>query len=134
MGHRGEVFSTRAAQKNRTYFFNIKENRAGDWFLNIVESKQQTAEGFERHQIVVFEEDLDDFITAMERAVNYMKNKKRKRSRARRPDEPHRSPKAGQGQAGRSEPERGQAGQARPRDHHPTRNADGDGRREQRGR
>jgi hypothetical protein len=30
MGLRGELFSTRVVLQNRTYFFNVKENRVGD--------------------------------------------------------------------------------------------------------
>jgi hypothetical protein len=39
MGVRGEIFSNRVILPNRTYFFNVKENRMGDLYLNIVESK-----------------------------------------------------------------------------------------------
>ncbi len=60
MGLRGEVFSTRANSDKRTYFFNVKENRHGDLFLNIVESKKHGEEGFERHSVMVFEEDIEE--------------------------------------------------------------------------
>jgi len=40
MGTRGEVFSSKANTAKRTYFFNVKENRTGDIFLNVVESKR----------------------------------------------------------------------------------------------
>ena len=65
MGLRGEVFSTRANSEKRTYFFNVKENRHGDLFLNIVESKKHGEEGFERHSVMVFEEDIEEFDEAM---------------------------------------------------------------------
>jgi hypothetical protein len=42
MGIRGEIFSTKVQLQNRTYFFNVKENRMGDLYLNIVESKTGT--------------------------------------------------------------------------------------------
>jgi hypothetical protein len=75
MGTRGEVYSTRAFTKNerRTYFFNVKENRTGDLFLNIVESKKHPGVEFERHQVVVFEEDLELFMDALNRAVKRMR-------------------------------------------------------------
>ncbi len=75
MGTRGEIYSTRTFTSNerRTYFFNVKENRTGDLFLNIVESKKHTGVDFERHQVVVFEEDLDHFLEGLERAVKRMK-------------------------------------------------------------
>ena len=54
MGSRGELFSTRATTPKRTYFFNVKENRHGDVFLNLVESKKATESDFQRQSIVVF--------------------------------------------------------------------------------
>ena len=41
MGQRGEMFSSRLVRKDRTYFFNVKENMYGDLYLNIVESKRR---------------------------------------------------------------------------------------------
>ena len=77
MGIRGEVFSARAATQsdNRTYFFNVKENRSGDLFLNIVESKKHGEGDFNRHQVVLFEEDIDAFTQAFEKAIAFMKKK-----------------------------------------------------------
>lgn len=74
MGIRGEVFSSKAASGKRTYFFNVKENRHGDLFLNIVESKKQGESNFERHSIIVFNEDLDLFLQEFGKAVEFMKS------------------------------------------------------------
>jgi len=76
MGIRGELFSTRFSSQKRTYFFNVKENRKGDLFLNIVESKKQEDEAFERHSVIVFDEDLDAFEREMLKALDYMKKRK----------------------------------------------------------
>jgi hypothetical protein len=78
MGVRGEIFSIRSfsKQEKRTYFFNIKENRTGDVFMNIVESKKHGETDFERHQIVIFKEDLQDFLRAFDTAVSVMKKTK----------------------------------------------------------
>jgi hypothetical protein len=78
MGVRGELFSTRAASDNekRTYFFNVKENRRGDLFLNVVESKKQEGMDYERHQIVVFEEDIEKFAGAFQKALEYVRSKR----------------------------------------------------------
>ena len=81
MGIRGEVFSTRANSDKRTYFFNVKENRRGDLFLNIVESKKHGEEGFERHSVMVFEEDIEEFIDSFNKASDFIvrnRNKKKK--------------------------------------------------------
>ena len=77
MGQRGELFSSRANTEKRTYFFNVKENRNGDLFLNIVESRKResadavSGRGFERHSLMVYEEDLAAFVAAFEQAVGY---------------------------------------------------------------
>lgn len=72
MGIRGEVFSSKASTGKRTYFFNVKENRLGDLFLNIVESKKHGEDSFERRSIIVFQEDLKQFLDEFERAVSFM--------------------------------------------------------------
>lgn len=74
MGQRGEVFSVKKTVGKRTYFFNVKENRHGDLFLNLVESKKQDNETFERHSVVVFEEDMETFLDGFQRAVQYIKD------------------------------------------------------------
>ena len=76
MGIRGEVFSSKAATAKRTYFFNVKENRHGDLFLNIVESKKNDGSGFERHSVIVFGEDLEVFLEELNHAVGFMKKNK----------------------------------------------------------
>ncbi|MFP4383983.1 MAG: DUF3276 family protein [Spirochaetia bacterium] len=77
MGLRGEVFSSKASTEKRTYFFNVKENRNGDLYLNLVESKKEARDGrFERHQVVVFKEDLDNFLQGFDKAVAFMKKEK----------------------------------------------------------
>jgi len=76
MGIRGEVFSSKVPSGKRTYFFNVKENRHGDLFLNIVESKKHGEMGFERHSIIVFEEDLERFVDEFDKAVKFVKSRK----------------------------------------------------------
>lgn len=73
MGTRGEVFSSKANSARRTYFFNVKENRTGDLFLNIVESKKSEEDRFERRSVIVFKEDLAAFLDALQAAVAYIK-------------------------------------------------------------
>jgi len=65
MGKRGELFTEKLFSENgsKTYFFNVKENRFGDYFLNIVESSKNDNGRFDRYSIIVFEEDLDLFVT-----------------------------------------------------------------------
>src|SRR5512138_2544033 len=72
MGIRGELFSTRMTCEGRTYFFNVKQNRMGDVFLTIVESKPTEAETFDRRSIVVFKEDMRGFLKAFQTTLNYL--------------------------------------------------------------
>ncbi len=79
MGLRGELFSCKASTSNgkRTYFFNVKENRQGDLFLNVVESKPHGGSGYERHSIVIFEEDMNLFTKELQRSLDFIrKNRK----------------------------------------------------------
>ena len=79
MGIRGEIFSTKTSTGKRTYFFNIKENRHGDLFLNMVESKKQMDSSFERHSMIVFEEDLETFMDGLTQAVEFLRKDKKTR-------------------------------------------------------
>ncbi|MGA2641722.1 MAG: DUF3276 family protein [Spirochaetia bacterium] len=75
MGTRGEVFSSKSSTAKRTYFFNVKENRTGDLFLNIVESKKSEEDRFERRSVIVFKEDLASFLEAFQAAVAFIKGR-----------------------------------------------------------
>ncbi|MBU0936958.1 MAG: PUR family DNA/RNA-binding protein [Spirochaetes bacterium] len=72
MGVRGEVFSSRVICEGRTYFFNVKENRTGDLFLAIVESKPGENESFDRRSIVVFKDNVQEFLQSFEKALSAM--------------------------------------------------------------
>jgi hypothetical protein len=83
MGIRGEIFSTRVQLQNRTYFFNVKENRLGDLYLNIVESKNRETGGFDRQSVVLFEEDLPEFLKGFDESLRILE--KAAREKRRRP-------------------------------------------------
>ncbi len=72
MGIRGELFSTKFTCDGRTYFFNVKQNRTGDVFLSIVESKPSEGETFDRRSIVVFGEHMDGFLKSFQAALKFM--------------------------------------------------------------
>ncbi len=77
MGIRGELFTTKISLDNRTYFFNVKENRTGDVFLQVVESKNTEGADFDRHAIVVFEDDMQKFLQGLEGSLGFIeKNRK----------------------------------------------------------
>jgi hypothetical protein len=89
MGIRGELFSTVVGLQNRTYFFNVKENRMGDLYLNIVESKNKESGGFDRQSVVLFADDLGEFLKGFEDSLRVLeKAVKEKRRNAGRPGTP----------------------------------------------
>lgn len=101
MGQRGELFSTRVMLQNRTYFFNVKENRMGDLYLNIVESKNRDEGGFDRQSVILFADDLkeflkgfDDALRVMEKEARDRRNKPRPAADVKKPDRPEKLRKA----------------------------------------
>ncbi len=82
MGARGELFTTDVMLENRTYFFNVKENRAGDVFLQVVESKNRDGENFERHAIVVFADDMQKFFRGVEDSLAFIDKARKARPKA----------------------------------------------------
>jgi len=81
MGLRGELFSTRVILPNRTYFFNVKENRMGDLYLNIVESKNRDDGGFDRQSVILFADDLQEFLKGFDESLRIMEKEVRERKK-----------------------------------------------------
>lgn len=83
MGVRGELFTTQVVLDNRSYFFNVKENRTGDVFLQVVESKNKDGDNFDRHAIVVFAEDMQKFFKGLDESLNFIdKDQKDRKKKA----------------------------------------------------
>jgi hypothetical protein len=81
MGIRGELFSTKVQLPNRTYFFNVKENRLGDLYLNIVESKNRETGGFERQSVILFADDLAEFLQGFDESLKVLEKAVREKKR-----------------------------------------------------
>ena len=82
MGVRGEIFSKRVMLPNRTYFFNVKENRMGDLYLNIVESKNRESGGFERQSVILFSDDLQEFLKGFDESLRVMEKAVREKKQS----------------------------------------------------
>jgi hypothetical protein len=82
MGIRGEVFSTKVILQNRTYFFNVKENRLGDLYLNIVESKNRDTGGFDRQSVILFADDLTEFLQGFDESLKVLEKAVKEKRRA----------------------------------------------------
>lgn len=81
MGLRGELYTTQVFLENRSYFFNVKENRNGDVFLQIVESKNRDGADFDRHQIAIFAEDMQQFFKGLEKSLDFIEKDRKERKK-----------------------------------------------------
>ncbi|MCI5523605.1 MAG: DUF3276 family protein [Treponema sp.] len=81
MGIRGELFTNQVNLDNRSYYFNVKENRNGDIFLQVVESKIK--EGEERRDIVIFADDMSEFFKGLDQALSFIDKTKKERAKIR---------------------------------------------------
>ncbi len=68
---RKELFSERVAAGSRTYFIDIKESADGTKYLVISESRQD-GEKWEHHRVMVFEEHLESFREAFQKATEFL--------------------------------------------------------------
>ena len=83
MGIRGELYTTEVVLDNRSYFFNVKENRNGDIFLQIVESKKGDGADFDRLQISIFQEDMQKVLGGLDSALRFIDKEQKARKKAR---------------------------------------------------
>lgn len=83
MGARGELYTTEVYLDNRSYFFNVKENRTGDVFLQIVESKSRDGADGERHQIAIFADDMQKVLQGLDRSLTYIEKDRKERAKAK---------------------------------------------------
>ena len=81
MGVRGELFTTQVVLDNRSYFFNVKENRTGVVFLQVVESKSRNGEDYDRHAICIFAEDMQKFFKGLDDSVSFIDKERKERSK-----------------------------------------------------
>lgn len=70
------VFSKKVrAGKRRTYFFDVRTTKANDYYLTITESRKKlNDEGFERHKVFLYKEDVNKFINELTETIDYLKN------------------------------------------------------------
>ncbi|MFA8299803.1 MAG: DUF3276 family protein [Hyphomicrobiales bacterium] len=76
---RPDVFSQVVRAGKRTYFFDVKATRAGDFFLTITESKKRYASNgavsYKKHKIYLYKEDFEKFNIALKETLDYINDK-----------------------------------------------------------
>ena len=67
-----EIFATRVQAGNQTYFVDVKINRQGEPYLTICEVNKLG----ERIRLMVFEDHAEEFIAAVEQAMEVIREHK----------------------------------------------------------
>lgn len=71
-----EIFSKVLRAGKRTYFFDVRATRAGDYYLTITESKKNTHDDgsfhYKKHKIYLYKEDFELFKDILEETTNYV--------------------------------------------------------------
>ena len=73
---REEIFSKVLRAGRRTYFFDVRETKASDYYLTITESKKFTNDDgtfhYKKHKIYLYKEDFKDFGIILGEMVNFI--------------------------------------------------------------
>lgn len=74
-GKQGGFYSRKLkAGKRRTYFFDVRSTKQGDYFVSITESKKKNdGDGYESHKVFLYKEDFNKFIEALNDTINHVK-------------------------------------------------------------
>lgn len=71
-----DIFERVIRAGRRTYFFDVRETKAGDYYLTITESKKFTNEDgsyfYRKHKIYLYKEDFEEFQGALNEATNFI--------------------------------------------------------------
>lgn len=62
------------AGRRRTYFFDVRSTKQGDYFITITESKKKfDSDGYESHKIFLYKEDFKKFVEALNETLDHVK-------------------------------------------------------------
>ena len=75
-----DIFSKVLRAGRRTYFFDVRSTKAGDYYLTISESKKFTKEDgtfyFKKHKIYLYKEDFQNFSENLAEMTKYIIDEK----------------------------------------------------------
>lgn len=75
-----EIYSKVMRAGRRTYFFDVRETKAGDYYLTITESKKFTNDDgsfhYKKHKIYLYKEDFLDFKDNLNEMIQYILDEK----------------------------------------------------------
>ncbi len=71
-----EIFSKSIRAGRRTYFFDVRSTRAGDYYMTITESKRDFTEDgtpfYKKHKIYLYKEDFNSFKDNLQEVSDYI--------------------------------------------------------------
>ena len=71
-----EIYSKVLRAGRRTYFFDVRETKASDYYLTITESKKFTNDDgsfyYKKHKIYVYKEDFENFPAFLNETMNFI--------------------------------------------------------------
>ena len=77
---REEIFSKVLRAGRRTYFFDVRSTKAGDYYLTLTESKKFTNEDgsfhYKKHKIYLYNEDFTEFSSILNEMTDYVISEK----------------------------------------------------------
>ena len=77
---REEIFSKVLRAGRRTYFFDVRSTKAGDYYLTLTESKKFTNEDgsfhYKKHKIYLYKEDFTEFSNILKEMTDYVISEK----------------------------------------------------------
>ena len=78
--HENEIFTKVLKAGRRTYFFDVRETKAGDYYLTITESKKFTHDDgsfhYKKHKIYLYKEDFGAFKDFLDEITNFILKEK----------------------------------------------------------
>lgn len=77
---REEIYSKLLRAGRRTYFFDVRSTKAGDYYLTLTESKKFTNEDgsfhYKKHKIYLYKEDFQEFSNILSEMTDYIISEK----------------------------------------------------------
>jgi hypothetical protein len=77
---REEIYSKVLRAGRRTYFFDVRSTRAGDYYLTLTESKKFTHDDgsfhYQKHKIYLYKEDFESFTEHLKEMTDFVYNEK----------------------------------------------------------
>jgi|ERR1700756_1357990 len=71
------LYSKSVRAGKRTYFFDVRSTRGGDYYLTITESKKRFTEDgkftYEKHKVFLYKEDFEKFTENFTDAIDFIK-------------------------------------------------------------